>query len=61
MTTSTESIEKLRVKSVYIPEKRKKEKEQKRLSFLNWMADTIKSTHYTNDRQLSDALLSIDK
>ena len=51
----------LKIKSVYIPESRKEIQKNKSMDFLNWMAYTIKSVHYCNDQQLSDALLTFNK
>lgn len=61
MNTEKNLSSDLKIKSVYIPESRKKIQKNKGMDFLNWMAYTIKSNHYTNDRQLSDALLTFNK
>jgi hypothetical protein len=61
MTTSTELIKELRVQSVCVPESRKHVQNNKSMDYLNWMAYTIKSVHYTKDQQLSDALLIFKK
>lgn len=53
--------ENIKVQSVFIPENWKKNKDNKALGYLKWMAYTIQSKHYTNDQQVSDALLNFNK
>jgi hypothetical protein len=54
------SEETLNVQSVYIPENWKKNQEDKSMAFLHWMAYHIKSVNYTNDQEMSDALLRLN-
>lgn len=42
----------LKIKSVYIPENRKKNQKNKSMDYLNWMAYTINSVHYCKDKSL---------
>jgi hypothetical protein len=56
MNAQIETTQKLKVQSVYIPENWKNNQEQKGLGYLNWMAYTIKSLHYTDDQKVSDAV-----
>jgi hypothetical protein len=51
----------LKIKSVYIPESRNETQKNKSMDFLSWMAYTINSVHYCNDRKMSNALLTFNK
>lgn len=42
----------LKVSSVYIPENWIKNKETRRIGYLNWLCYTICSTHYVNDQRV---------
>jgi hypothetical protein len=59
MTTEnqTQETQEIKVQSAYIPSNWKKNQDNKAMGYLNWMAYTIQSKEYTNDQQLSDALL----
>jgi hypothetical protein len=63
MTTEnqTQETQKIKVQSAFIPENWKANQDNKAMGYLNWMAYTIQSKEYTNDQQLSDALLSFNK
>jgi ABC-type sulfate transport system substrate-binding protein len=63
MTTEnqTQEVQKIKVQSSYIPSNWKKNQDNKAMGYLNWMAYTIQSKEYTNDQQLSDALLTFNK
>jgi hypothetical protein len=63
MTTEnqTQETQEIKVQSAYIPSNWKKNQDNKAMGYLNWMAYTIQSKEYTNDQQLSDALLIFNK
>ena len=63
MTTENQpqEVQEIRVQSVFIPENWKANQDNKAMGYLNWMAYTIQSKEYTNDQQLSDALLIFSK
>ena len=63
MTTEnqTQETQEIKVQSAYIPSNWKKNQDNKAMGYLNWMAYTIQSKEYTNDQQLSDALLTFRK
>ena len=61
MNTEINTTQEVKVQSVYIPENWKKNQEQKGLGYLNWMAYTIQSLHYTDDQKVSDAVNKINK
>ena len=63
MTTEnqTQETQEIKVQSAYIPSNWKKNQDNKAMGYLNWMAYTIQSKEYTNDQQLSDALLTFYK
>lgn len=63
MTTQNQpqEVQEIKVQSVFIPENWKANQENKSMGFLNWMAYTIQSKHYTNDQEMSDALLTFSK
>jgi hypothetical protein len=63
MTTEnqTQETQEIKVQSAYIPSNWKKNQDKKAMGYLNWMAYTIQSKEYTNDQQLSDALLIFNK
>jgi hypothetical protein len=60
MDANTTTTQEVKTQSVYIPANWKKNQEQKSLGYLNWMAYTIKSTRYTDDQKVSDALLTFN-
>lgn len=63
MTTENQpqEVQEIRVQSVFIPENWKANQDNKAMGYLNWMAYTIQSKQYTNDQQVSDALLTFRK
>ena len=63
MTTENQpqEVQEIRVQSAFIPENWKANQDNKARGYLNWMAYTIQSKEYTNDQQLSDALLIFSK
>ena len=62
MTTEnqTQETQKIKVQSAFIPENWKANQDNKAMGYLNWMAYTIKSTRYTDDQKVSDALLTFN-
>lgn len=46
----------LKIKSVYIPESRKEIQKNKSMDYLNWMAFTIKSVNYVNNKSLDNGI-----
>lgn len=60
MNSQIETTQEVKVQSVYIPENWKKNREDKAMGFLNWMAFHIKSEQYVNDQEISDALLKLN-
>jgi hypothetical protein len=61
MNQEINTTQEVKVQSVYIPENWKKNQEQKGLGYLNWMAHTIQSLHYTDDQKVSDAVNKINQ
>ena len=63
MTTKnqTKEVQEVKVQSAYVPEGWKANQDNKAMGYLNWMAYTIQSKHYTNYQQLSDVLLTFMK
>ena len=57
MENIIQETKEIKVQSAYIPSNWKKNQDNKAMGYLNWMAYTIQSKEYTNDQQLSDALL----
>jgi hypothetical protein len=57
MENIIQETQEVKVQSAYIPSNWKKNQDNKAMGYLNWMAYTIQSKEYTNDQQLSDALL----
>jgi hypothetical protein len=57
MENTIQETQEVKVQSAYIPSNWKKNQDNKAMGYLNWMAYTIQSKEYTNDQQLSDALL----
>lgn len=60
MNSQIKTTQEVKVQSVYIPENWRKNQEIKGLGFLNWMAYTIQSIHYTDDQKVSDAVYKIN-
>ena len=61
MENIIQETQEVKVQSAYIPSNWKKNQDNKAMGYLNWMAYTIQSKEYTNDQQLSDALLTFNK
>lgn len=61
MDSQINTTQEIKVQSAYIPANWKKNQDKKSLGYLNWLAFTIQSKHYTNDQQVSDALLIFNK
>jgi hypothetical protein len=61
MDSQINTTQEIKVQSAYIPANWKKNQENKAMGYLNWMAYTIQSKQYTNDQQVSDALLTFNK
>ena len=55
--TTTQEV---KTQSVYIPAQWKKNQEKQSISYLNWMAYTIQSKHYTDDQKISISLLTLN-
>ena len=61
MDSKIKTTQEIKVQSSYIPSNWKKNQDNKAMGYLNSMAYTIQSKEYTNDQQLSDALLTFNK
>jgi hypothetical protein len=61
MENIIQEVQQIKVQSVFIPENWKANQDNKAMGYLNWMAYTIQSKEYTNDQQVSDALLTFRK
>jgi hypothetical protein len=61
MDSKIETTQEVKVQSVYVPKNWEKNQDKKGLGYLNWLAYTIHSKHYTNDQKVSNALLTFNK
>jgi hypothetical protein len=61
MENIIQETQEVKVQSAYIPSNWKKNQDNKAMGYLNWMAYTIQSKQYTDDQQVSDALLTFNK
>lgn len=60
MNQEINATEEVKVQSVVIPKNWLKNRQDKPMGFLHWMAYHIKSEEYTNDLGMSDALLKLN-